>query len=130
MRFEHTETEVELDLQVAKTQYESQMIERAANTSGMRIPVASAEDLLVLKLIQQVDLARRADIDWAYVGHWAHVWHVSEQLARLREANELYRQQLAALFDDPAEVPTNCAIPPRVKTSDPSGVTCYTGSVG
>ncbi|MGH2609328.1 MAG: nucleotidyl transferase AbiEii/AbiGii toxin family protein [Tepidiformaceae bacterium] len=120
VRFEHEATEVELDLEVAKTDYEAGMIERAVRAEGLRIPVARAEDVLVLKLIanrgkdhkDQLDLARLSGLDWAYIEHWADVWQVSERLGALREAVEADRRQMAALYDDPAQVPEELRDPP------------------
>ncbi len=56
--------------------------------------VATAEDLIVLKLIanrpkDQVDLLALAalpGIDWSYIERWADAWNVRDVLGRLRDA--------------------------------------------
>jgi hypothetical protein len=93
-RFEHSDTQVQLDLQVAKTEYETQVVMRAVHAPDLAIPVATPEDLLVLKLIASrhkdfkdlVDLGSLPQIDWPYVETWSAVWEVEDRLANLRQA--------------------------------------------
>ncbi len=81
-----------VEFQVAKTEYQELVIERAVPVAGSRLPVATPEDLLVLKLLanrikDQDDmhrLAQREGIDWAFVEKWAAIWDVTERLENLR----------------------------------------------
>ena len=82
-----------LEVQTTKTDFQHEVIRRAVVAEdGVR--VASAEDLIVLKLIanrpkDQVDLLALAalpGIDWSYVEHWADAWSVRDVLSRLQDA--------------------------------------------
>jgi hypothetical protein len=81
-----------VEFQAAKTDYQELIIERAIQLTGARLPVATPEDLLVLKLIanrvkDQDDMFRLSQqdgIDWQYVEHWAAIWDVSNSLENLR----------------------------------------------
>lgn len=81
-----------VDIIVAKTEYQDQVIARAVAPAEDSLPVATAEDLIVLKLIanRPVDhtdtylLGRDNAIDWAYVAHWAAAWGIADRLAALR----------------------------------------------
>ncbi|MBP6843797.1 MAG: nucleotidyl transferase AbiEii/AbiGii toxin family protein [Kofleriaceae bacterium] len=82
-----------LDIQTAKTDYQRQLIARAVATRE-GLPVATAEDLVILKLIAHrpkdvVDLrglVALPDLDWAYVEQWAAAWEVADRLDVLRHA--------------------------------------------
>lgn len=82
-----------LEIQVAKTEFQRDVIGRAIEERGLRI--ATAEDLIVMKLIadrakDQIDLgglSALADLDWPYVERWASEWGVTDRLRRLRAAN-------------------------------------------
>lgn len=89
VRFESDSGTLVLEVQLAKTPFQDQAVRRAIETAdGLR--VATAEDLIVLKLIANrpkdrmdlTGLVRLPEIDWAYVEHWASEWDV---LAVLRE---------------------------------------------
>ncbi len=82
-----------VDFQTAKTEYQDLILDRARPLpDGFGLPVASVEDLIVMKLLamrsqDQQDLANLvnlADIDWAYVEHWAGIWQVSDKLEFFR----------------------------------------------
>ena len=83
-----------VDLIAAKTPFQTGLIERAKRGEGQWFPVATPEDLIVLKLIANrtrdhidVDtLARQETIDWAYVEQWARTWEVEDRVAALRAA--------------------------------------------
>jgi predicted nucleotidyltransferase len=91
----------QVDLLVAKTAFESEVLRRAVlvEIGGVSAPVATPEDLIVYKLV--ADRARDRDdisailrtqsragreIDWAYVERWAGFWSVLDRLAALRAA--------------------------------------------
>jgi hypothetical protein len=97
-RSEHAEPR-QVDLLVAKTPFEEQVIARAEriDVGSHRAPVASPEDLVVYKLL--ADRPRdREDVrailrtqsrtarpfDWAYVELWSSFWQIRERLERLR----------------------------------------------
>jgi hypothetical protein len=79
-----------LEVQAAKTEFQREAVRRALVEGGLH--VATAEDLIVLKLIanrpkDQNDLrglAQLPDLDWPYVEHWASEWGVLDELRRLR----------------------------------------------
>ncbi|HMO53635.1 MAG TPA: nucleotidyl transferase AbiEii/AbiGii toxin family protein [Tepidiformaceae bacterium] len=80
-----------IDIQAAKTQYQDLVIQRAYRGPNAPFPVATPEDLIVLKLlawrtVDQQDVLRLAagEIDWDYVTHWCEVWQLSEKLGWLR----------------------------------------------
>jgi hypothetical protein len=82
---------VVVEVQTAKTRYQHDVVRRAVPNGGVR--VASAEDLIVLKLIadwpkDQADLrglARLPSLDWSYFERCAEEWSVQDRLLRLRE---------------------------------------------
>lgn len=94
VRLEHQATLVPVDLQVGKTEFESRVVERAARAPGLAVPVATREDLLVLKLLASrhkdlkdlLDLGKLPDVDWRYVEQWAAVWAIEDRLENLRRA--------------------------------------------
>ena len=88
----------QIDLLVAKTDFEQEVLRRAVpvEIAGVTIPVATPEDLIVYKLI--ADRPRDRDdilailrtqaragraLDWAHVERWARFWNVSDRLASL-----------------------------------------------
>ena len=94
-RFRSLDGLMTLEIQVAKTELQAEVLRRAARTPASGMLVATPEDLIVLKLIadrakDQIDLlglARLPRIDWAYVERWAADWQVMDRLRRLREAS-------------------------------------------
>lgn len=91
LRFVSSNDAVVLELQVAKTAFQREVIRRAVSvTDGPR--VATVEDLIVMKLIanrpkDQADLhglAALSAVDWPYVERWADEWGVASVLQRLR----------------------------------------------
>lgn len=91
VRFSAQDDSISLEVQVAKTEFQRQAIERAATPDELR--VATVEDLIVMKLIanrpkDRADLAGLITvpgIDWSYVEHWASEWDVVERLRAIRE---------------------------------------------
>lgn len=85
-----------VDLQVSKTDYQDLIISRAVVSAGGEIAVATAEDIVVLKLIagrsdDQKDinrLVRAGALDWVYMQHWAEIWRVADRLQTVRDALE------------------------------------------
>jgi hypothetical protein len=81
---------VTLEVQTAKTEFQREILRRAAARGRPRI--ATPEDLIVMKLIayrakDQLDLlglARLDGLDWAYVEAWAAEWEVTERLREVR----------------------------------------------
>jgi predicted nucleotidyltransferase len=88
----------QIDLLVAKTTFEAEVLRRATpiDVGGVVVPVATPEDLIVYKLV--ADRPRDRDdiqailrtqsrttrsIDWAYVERWAGFWGVCDRLAVL-----------------------------------------------
>ncbi len=91
IRFANADASIVLEIQVAKTALQHSVVARAiSSTSGAR--VASAEDLLVLKLIayrskDRIDLeglVRLPSIDWSYVEKQCREWDVLERLHETR----------------------------------------------
>jgi len=106
VRMRHADTSVELDMLVAKTEFETTVIGRAVNAPGLPLPVATVEDLLVLKLLASrnkdwkdlYDLGKLPDVDWAYVERWCAFWEISERLTNLRAELEQDKQRVKDLF--------------------------------
>ena len=83
-----------VDIQVAKTEYQSLLIDRAVSGEVSGLSVATPEDLIVLKLLamrsqDQRDIALLVDLrgdtlDWAYIEHWAEAWDVVKELRIFR----------------------------------------------
>ena len=83
-----------VDLQVAKTDFQLLVLERAVQSETSGFSVATPEDLIVLKLLamrsqDQRDIALMVDLlsgelDWPYIEHWAEVWDVSQNLRVFR----------------------------------------------
>lgn len=91
VRFVSANREVTLEVQAAKTVFQRDAIQRAiVLADGVR--VATAEDLLVMKLIADrpkdqpdlLGLAAYPGIDWGYVERWAAEWGIADRLRRLR----------------------------------------------
>jgi hypothetical protein len=90
VRFTSADGEIDLEVQLAKTEFQDEVIRRAGETEGLS--VATPEDLIVMKLIanrpkDRADLAGLMaldNVDWAYVERWAGEWDVLERLDRLR----------------------------------------------
>jgi predicted nucleotidyltransferase len=89
----------QVDVLVAKTAFEDEVLARAEpiDIGGVKLPVASPEDLVVYKLL--ADRPRDRDdirvvlrtqhragrrFDWEYVARWAGFWQVTDRLERLR----------------------------------------------
>jgi hypothetical protein len=83
-----------IDFQVAKTDYQMLILERARPTGASGFSVATPEDLIVLKLLamrsqDQRDIALMVDLlgprlDWPYIEHWAATWDVVPALRVFR----------------------------------------------
>jgi hypothetical protein len=90
VRFASWDGTATLEVQLAKTEFQREVIRRASSGS---VRVATPEDLIVMKLIanrpkDRVDLAgllRLPALDWDYVERWAGEWGVLEELKRLRQ---------------------------------------------
>jgi hypothetical protein len=84
-------TDPPIDLQVAKTAYQGEVLRRA-RAASTGVAVATPEDLIVLKLIANrpkdlIDLRNLValpDLDWAHIERWAAAWDVLDRLAPLR----------------------------------------------
>jgi hypothetical protein len=93
VRFVSRNQGIDLEVQVAKTKFQSSAIERGARPGELR--VATPEDLIIMKLIayrpkDRADLAglvKLDDVDWGYVDRWAKEWDVSDRLAEARAAS-------------------------------------------
>jgi predicted nucleotidyltransferase len=88
----------QVDLLVAKTDFESEVLRRAEPIAigSTEVPVASPEDLIVYKLLadrsrdrediraitRTLDRAGRR-LDWEYVERWSRFWGIEERLRRL-----------------------------------------------
>lgn len=83
--------ETTLEVQTAKTQFQSAVIKRSEVTKGS-MRVATPEDLIIMKLIagrtkdklDLVGLVTLPDLDWAYVEHLAVEWDLVNELAAVR----------------------------------------------
>jgi hypothetical protein len=81
---------VTLEVQTAKTEFQREILRRAAARGRPRI--ATPEDLIVMKLIANrpkdhldlLGLVRLDGLDWPYVEAWATEWDVAERLRELR----------------------------------------------
>jgi hypothetical protein len=90
VRFVSEPEGVTLEVQMAKTEFQREVLRRAAARGRPRI--ATPEDLIVMKLIanrakDQLDLlglVRLDGLDWKYVEAWATEWEVAERLRELR----------------------------------------------
>jgi len=85
-----------VDFQVAKTDYQMLILDRALHTESSGFDVATPEDLIVLKLLamrsqDQRDIALLVDVlgdrlDWPYIERWAQEWDVTRNLRVFRPA--------------------------------------------
>ena len=91
VRFTRGRDDPPIELQVAKTRLQEELIARARRHQG-GVATATPEDLILLELIAHrpkdlADLAgllALAEIDWPYVEERAREWDVFDRLARLR----------------------------------------------
>lgn len=97
----------QIDFQVAKTEYQSLVIERGRKLDKAQfLSIATPEDLIVLKLIANrskdhadiLALGVLPGLDWAYVERWAEIWSVLEPLRELREALDQEADRLKHLY--------------------------------
>jgi predicted nucleotidyltransferase len=103
-------TGVRVDLIFSNTEYESAAIARAISIEigGSHVPIASAEDLLLLKLFagrprdiedaEGVVRRNRDGLDWSYIRRWAREFSavpgredVPEQVSRLEASDDFER---------------------------------------
>ena len=92
-RFVSQNPKVIFEFQAAKTELQESVVHRAS-TDDRGVRVATAEDLIVLKLIanrskDQIDLdqlCKLPDLDWEYIERWATEWELSELIAQFRDA--------------------------------------------
>jgi hypothetical protein len=90
IRFARGVDDPPLDLQVAKTAYQAEVVRRARGNAPTA--VATPEDLIVLKLIANrpkdlIDLRNLVALpalDWEYIDRWATAWDVLDRLLPLR----------------------------------------------
>lgn len=94
VRLERDGTADAIDVAVSKTEFQDLVVSRAIRNGREALPIATAEDLLIMKLIanrskDHEDIFRLLEswpqMDWDYTEHWAAFWHVSDTLAELRE---------------------------------------------
>jgi hypothetical protein len=91
VQMRHTDPAVVIDLQLAKTAFQQGLIKRAIPAGSTNVPVATPEDLIVMKLIANpsvdhkdlVNLIALEGLDWPYIREWAHEWQVSDRLNEL-----------------------------------------------
>lgn len=92
IRFSSKDSSVVLEVQIAKTAFQQQVIERAVmNETGLA--VATPEDLIVMKLIANrpkdkidlIGLIQLKGLDWAYVEQRASEWDVMERLSAIKK---------------------------------------------
>lgn len=91
----------QVDILVAKTPFEEEVLRRAAmvEVGSIEVPVATPEDLIVYKLLADRPrdredvravvrtLARGArPLDWGHVERWARFWRIEDRLRLLRDA--------------------------------------------
>lgn len=92
VRLVDQENSITIEIQLVKTEFQSQVIERAKDFGGVK--VSTPEDLIVMKLIadrpkDRIDLLGLVglpDLNWEYIEHWVVEWQVSDRLARVRQA--------------------------------------------
>jgi hypothetical protein len=87
------EPRIIVDIQTAKTRYQEGIITRAIPAGSTDVPVATPEDLVVLKLIANrsvdhkdlVNLMTLPSLDWPYIRKFADEWQVTDRLQELQE---------------------------------------------
>jgi hypothetical protein len=93
VRFVSDRDGLPLEVQAAKTELQRECLRRAA-ASGRTPRIATAEDLIVMKLIagrpkDEIDLlglVRLGDLDWTYIERRAAEWEVIDRLRVARSA--------------------------------------------
>lgn len=94
MRLRDPGTGLGVDISQASTEFEELAISRARKVdSSQPFPAATAEDLIVLKLIagrlkdhrDALELVRLPGLDWDYIERWAATWRVLDRLQELRD---------------------------------------------
>jgi hypothetical protein len=94
VQFKRRETGDIVELQIAKTPYQELVLKRAVLLDDTQpLPVATVEDLIILKLIANrsidhedvIRLGATPNLDWQYVEEWCAIWEVSERLEHLRD---------------------------------------------
>ncbi|GAB4323642.1 MAG: hypothetical protein Kow0010_05090 [Dehalococcoidia bacterium] len=91
IRLRHPDSGLVLDIQVGKTTFERELVERAHAGMTQTLPPATPEDLVVLKLISfrlkdrqdVVELLGIPGLDREYLAKRAAEWHVEDRLDRL-----------------------------------------------
>jgi len=91
VRYVSNDGSVTVELQVAKTALQRQVVARARRAES-GVLVATPEDLIVLKLIawrrkDELDLLGLVgigELDWGYVERWASEWNVTDRLEDVR----------------------------------------------
>ena len=94
IRFSSEQDVLKLEVQIAKMEYQEEVIRRSQSVDSLRI--ATPEDLIVMKLIadrpkDQIDLqglVQLPDIDWPYIEKWASEWEITDRLSRVRGTRE------------------------------------------
>jgi len=94
IRYSTADGGIVLEVQMAKTDFQREVLRCAIAERGMRI--ATPEDLIVMQLIadrpkDQIDLhglSTLPDLDWTYVERWASAWGVTDRLRRVHAAGE------------------------------------------
>jgi hypothetical protein len=84
VRFASDRESLTLEVQSAKTELQRECLRRSA-ASGRTPRIATAEDLIVLKLIAGRP-NRLEELDWTYIERWATEWEVVDRLRALRVA--------------------------------------------
>lgn len=101
VRFKRPGIPVVVEFLTSKTELQDSVIARAKRADEIvPIPIATPEDLIVLKLVANrsqdhrdlLELGKIEGLDWAYVEHWAPIWGIEERLANLRGWLEEDRQ--------------------------------------
>ena len=94
IRLRHPDSGLVLDIQVGKTTFERELVERAHARAAGTLPPATAEDLVVLKLISfrlkdrqdVVELLGLPGMDREYIAKRAAEWEVEDRLDELLRA--------------------------------------------
>lgn len=91
VRLKHAGRGVIVDIQEARTPFERELLARSRRMGDLPFAVASAEDLVVLKLISNrardqrdiLELATVEGLDLGYIRDWARRWQVMDAFTRL-----------------------------------------------